>query len=371
MGRDLVLRFPGTDATSRVRITKGGLERLGAFVRSTTGASHVVLVTDPRVARFHGETALRSLRRAGLAVDAAIVPAGEAAKRARVLERLWETCAAAGLGRDGAVVALGGGVVGDLAGFAAATWLRGVRWVAVPTTVLAQVDASVGGKTAVDLAAGKNLVGAFHQPSGVLVDPAVLETLPARHRRSGLAEVLKTGFAVDAPFWRWLEARLDALADGEPAALAGAVARSIAIKARVVQADEREREGGRRTALNFGHTAGHAIEAVLGYEKLLHGEAVAIGMRVAAWLSVRAAGLRPESQVRLEAALDHVGLPVQMPGLPLAQLLEAMKQDKKRAAGQVRWVLTPRIGDASVPRAVESRLVRAALEHSGARTTRA
>ncbi len=371
MSRDLVLRFPGAAATSRVRIANGGLERLGAFVRTTTAASHVVLVTDPRVARFHGEATLRALRKAGLAVDAAIVPAGEQAKRAQVLERLWETFAAAELGRDGVVIALGGGVVGDLAGFAAATWLRGVRWIGVPTTVLAQVDASVGGKTAVDLAAGKNLVGAFHQPAGVLVDPLVLGTLPARQRLNGLAEVLKTGFAVDAPLWRWLEARLDALADGEPAALAGAVARSIAVKARVVQADEREREGGGRKALNYGHTLGHAIEAVLGYERLLHGEAVAIGMRAAAWLSVRVAGLPPESQIRLEAALDHLGLPVRMPTLPMERLLEAMKQDKKRAAGEVRWVLTPRIGDASVPRAVESRLVRAALEHSGARPTRA
>ena len=371
MSRDLVMRFPGAAAISRVRIARGGLARLGAFVRTTTRASHVLLVTDPRVARFHGESALKSLRKAGLAVDAAIVPAGEGAKCARVLERLWETFAAAELGRDGVVLALGGGVVGDLAGLAAATWLRGVRWLAVPTTVLAQVDASVGGKTAIDLAAGKNLVGAFHQPAGVLVDPDLLATLPARQRRNGLAEVVKTGFAVDAPLWRWLEARLDALADGEPAALAGAVQRSIAVKARVVQADEREREGGGRTALNFGHTLGHAIETVLGYERLLHGEAVAIGMRAAAWLSVHDAGLRPESQVRLEAALDHLGLPIRMPELPVAQLLAAMQQDKKRASGAVRWVLTPRIGDASVPRAVESRLVRAALEHSGARTTRA
>jgi 3-dehydroquinate synthase len=269
------------------------------------------------------------------------------------------------------VVALGGGVVGDLAGFAAATWLRGVPWVAVPTTVLAQVDASVGGKTAIDLAAGKNLVGAFHQPAGVLVDSATLATLPPRQRRSGLAEVVKTGFAVDRALWDWLEARLDALTSGEPAALAGAVERSIRAKARVVIADEREREGGGRTALNFGHTLGHAIEASLGYRRLLHGEAVAIGMRAAAWLSVRVAGLAPESHVRLEAALDHLGLPARMPRVGVERLLKALRQDKKRANGEVRWVLTPRIGDASVPRAVESRLVRAALAFAGASTSRA
>lgn len=204
----------------------------------------------------------------------------------------------------------------------------------------------------------------------MLVDPDLLVTLPARHRRNGLAEVVKTGFAVDAALWRWLEARLDELADGEPATLAGAVTRSIAVKARVVQADERERSGGPRTALNFGHTLGHAIETVLGYRTLLHGEAVAIGMRAAAGLSVRVAGLAPESHIRLEAALDHIGLPVTMPKLPLAELLAALHNDKKRLRGQVRWVLTPRIGDASVPRAVESRLVRAALVLAGARTKR-
>jgi 3-dehydroquinate synthase len=369
--QELVLEFARDRSTSRIRIARGGIERLGAFVRETTGAEQVVLVTDARVGALHGGRAERSLRSAGVAVRTVRVPRGEGAKRAAVLTRLWEAFAASGLDRGGAVVALGGGVVGDLAGFAAATWLRGVPWVAVPTTVLAQVDASVGGKTAIDLAAGKNLVGAFHQPAGVLVDPATLATLPPRQRRSGLAEVVKTGFALDRALWDWLEERLDGLAAGEPAILAGAVERSIRAKARVVLADERERPGGARTALNFGHTLGHAIEACLGYRRLLHGEAVAIGMRAAAWLSVRAAGLAPESHVRLEAALDHLGLPVRMPRVGVDRLLKAMAQDKKRARGEVRWVLTPRIGDASVPRAVESRLVRAALALAGASASRA
>ena len=365
------MSFPGESARSRVRIARGAMARLGPFAREVTRARQVALVTDSHVGRLYGAAAARSLRGAGLAVHVLSVPRGEAAKRAHVLERLWESLADAGLGRDGAVVALGGGSVGDLAGFAAATWLRGVPWVALPTTLLAQVDASVGGKTAVDLNAGKNLVGAFHQPAGVLVDPELLATLPVRQRRNGLAEVLKTGFAVDAALWHWLEPRLDSLEQGRPAVLAQAVTRSLAAKARVVRADPREREGGGRTALNFGHTLGHAIEAALDYRGPLHGEAVAVGMRAAAWLSVRVAGLAPESHVRLEAALDHLGLPVQMPPLSLGKLLKSMQQDKKRARGTVRWVLTPRIGDASVPRAVESRLVRAALVVSGARTARA
>jgi len=370
-GEELLLEFAPVRSRSRIRIARSGLERLGAFVRETTRAEQVVLVTDARVGALHGGTAERSLRRDGIAVATVRVPRGEGAKRAPVLARLWDAFAASRLDRGGAVVALGGGVVGDLAGFAAATWLRGVPWVAVPTTVLAQVDASVGGKTAIDLASGKNLVGAFHQPAGVLVDPATLATLPPRQRRSGLAEVVKTGFAVDRALWDWLELQLDALDRGEPAALAGAVERSIRAKARVVLADERERPGGGRTALNFGHTLGHAIEASLGYRRLLHGEAVAIGMRAAAWLSVRVAGLAPESHVRLEAALDHLGLPARMPRVGIERLLKALRQDKKRANGEVRWVLTPRIGDASVPRAVESRLVRAALAFAGASTSRA
>src|SRR5260221_5841609 len=327
VNRELVLRFPAPPVRSRVRIARGALAKLGTFVRSTTDARTAVLVSDERVAKLHGVPVLRHLQRAGIAIERVTVPMGEAAKAPKVLASLWEAFAAAGLGRDGVVVALGGGAVCDLAGFAAATWLRGVPWVAVPTTVLAQVDASIGGKTAVDLDAGKNLVGAFHQPAGVLVDPDRLATLPPRQRRSGLAEVVKTGFAVDAALWKWLEAQVDALHEGAPAALDGAVTRSIVAKARVVQADEKESEGGQRTALNFGHTPGHAIESALGYEQLLHGEAVAIGMRAAAWLSVRAAMLAPESHVRLEAVLDHLRLAVRMPGLNLDTLLQPIPND--------------------------------------------
>jgi 3-dehydroquinate synthase len=364
---DLVLTFGGARAASRVRVARGALARLGPFVRAATGAGRVALVTDPRVRHLWAGVAQRALRRAGIACETLVVPAGERAKSPARLQRLWDEFAGAGLGRSDAVVALGGGVVGDLAGFAAASWLRGVPWVCVPTTLVAQADSAIGGKTAVNLAAGKNLVGAFHQPAGVLVDPDVLATLPVRHRRAGLAEVIKKGFAVDAALFAWCERHADALADGEGGALAGAVARAIRVKARIVLADEREREGGVRTALNFGHTLGHAIEAAHGYRGPLHGEAVAVGMRAAAELSVAVAGLAPESHVRLEAMLDHVGLPVRMPPTALGALRDAMSRDKKRARGEVRWVLTPRIGDASVPRAVPYPLVRAALLHAGAR----
>jgi len=227
------------------------------------------------------------------------------------------------------------------------------------------VDSSIGGKTGLDLPAGKNLAGAFHHPAGVLVDPETLGTLPERQLRAGLAEVVKTGMAVDETLFRRLERNADALAAGETRALAGAVARSLRAKARVVRRDERD--AGPRTALNFGHTLGHALEAAQGYRGLLHGEAVAVGMRVAAALSVRAAGLDPKAERRLGALLDRFRLPRRMPPTTLARLHKHMERDKKGGSDGPRWVLTPRVGHASVPRLIPRRLVRAALLEAGAR----
>jgi 3-dehydroquinate synthase len=362
---DLLLRYPPSPARSRVRVERGELDRLGAFARACTGAARFLVVSDTRVARLYGARALRSLRAAGAAAELVAVPAGERSKSPTRLAGLWELAAGLGLGRRDAVVALGGGVPGDLAGFFAATWLRGVPWVCVPTSLLAQVDSSVGGKTAVDLRAGKNLAGAFHQPAGVLVDPDLLATLPRRHLRAGLAEVVKLGMATDAALFRGLERDAERLATGEAAVLGAAVLRSIRAKARVVLADEREREGGTRTALNLGHTTGHALETVTGF-RLLHGEAVALGLRIAAGLSVRLAGLAVEDRVRLEALLDLFGLPRRLPQVSARRLEEAMRTDKKGRAGRARWTLTPRVGSASVPRLIPGRDVHAALLESGA-----
>ncbi|MEO5618901.1 MAG: 3-dehydroquinate synthase [Candidatus Eisenbacteria bacterium] len=348
-----------------MRFAPGGLAGSGAFVRETTAARRVLVVSDSRVAPLYAAATLRSLRRSGLHAALAVIPSGERSKRVELLARLWKLLAREEIDRGDCLVALGGGVVGDLAGFAAATWLRGVRWVAIPTTLLAQVDSSVGGKTAIDLAEGKNLAGAFHQPAGVLVDTETLATLPARHVRAGLAEVVKMGMAVDAPLFRLCERRLAALASGQPRALAEAAERAVRAKARVVTRDERE--AGARTALNFGHTAGHALEAALGYRRVIHGEAVAIGMRVAARLSVSIAGLPDREARRLEQLLDGLGLPSRMPQVPVARLMSALRLDKKRTRGETRWVLTPRVGFASVPRLISGRLIRAALLAAGAR----
>ncbi len=350
---------------SLICVAPGGLARAGRFARRLSSARRALVVSDTAVARLYAPRLLRSLEGSDFECSLVTLPRGERAKRPALLFHLWSRLAAAGIERSDLVVALGGGVIGDLAGFAAATWLRGVDWIGVPTTLLAQVDSSIGGKTAIDLEAGKNLAGAFHQPSGVLVDPETLRTLPARQRRAGLAEVVKTGMAVDAALFAWMEREADSLAAGEPRALAGAIARSLRAKARIVRRDERD--SGPRTALNFGHTLGHALEAARGYRGLLHGEAVAIGMRVAAALSVRSAGLDETARERLDLLLDRLGLPRSMPATPVALLFERMERDKKRDARGVRWVLTPRVGHASVPRLIPRRLVRAALLEAGAR----
>ena len=373
--RSLTIRYAGSQVSSRVSFDPGGLDRLGALLgepRTRRGGEvrsprRAVLISEPRVAGLYARRALISLRSGGLAVTLLTVPTGERAKSAHQLVRLWDAFAQRQLGRGDLVIALGGGAIGDLAGFAAATWLRGVEWVGIPTSLLAQVDSSVGGKTAIDLSVGKNLVGAFHQPLRVMVDPLLLATLPDRHLCAGLAEVVKLGIAVDASLFRDVERHSAELLSRDPSCLDRIIRRSVGAKARITSRDEREREGGPRTALNLGHTLGHAIEAVLGYRRLLHGEAVGIGLRVAARLSVESAGLALPDHDRIIAVLEALRLPRRIPGLRVDALLAAMQRDKKGRNGNIRWVLTPQLGHASVPRLIPSRLVRAALIEAGAR----
>jgi len=306
------------------------------------GTGQRFIVTDETVAPLYLDTL-----RATLGGDAgcAIVPDGERHKTLDQARTIFDLLAAGRCGRDTTVIALGGGVVGDLAGFAAACWQRGVSWIQVPTTLLAQVDASVGGKTAVNHPAGKNLIGAFHQPRAVLCDVSTLHTLDARQFRAGLAEVIKHALIADAAFFAWLEARLPELLRHEPATLAEAVERSCAIKARVVSVDERE-ESGQRALLNLGHTFGHAIEAATGFEEWLHGEAVAAGIVLAARFSERAGMLDAASCARIVALLSQAGLPVAPPPVGAERLLSLMKLDKKVRAGRINLVLLERIGAA-------------------------
>jgi 3-dehydroquinate synthase len=300
------------------------------------------LITDSHVGPLYGRASLARLKRAGLDAVLLTVPAGERSKSREMKGRLEDRMLAHGGGRDCAVVALGGGVVCDLAGFTAATYLRGVPFIPVPTTLLAMIDAAVGGKTAVDHPRGKNLIGAFHAPAAVFADVATLATLPEREFRSGLAEAVKTAVVGDAALFGRIEGSVRPLLRRRPNALAQLVAACCRVKARIVEADEREAH--RRAVLNFGHTLGHALEHRLRY-RLPHGEAVAVGMVLEARVACRAGLLGRRDAERLEALLDRLGLPTSLPrGLSPAQLLAAARTDKKARRGELRYALPREIG---------------------------
>lgn len=325
----------------------------------------VMVVSNPTVAPLYAARLTAGLRAAFNLPDHGIrqvlLPDGEAHKDWQSLNLVFDALLGGGGDRRTLIVALGGGVIGDMAGFAAACFMRGVPFVQVPTTLLAQVDSSVGGKTAVNHPLGKNMIGAFYQPLRVLADLDTLATLPRREVAAGLAEVIKYGPIADAGFLGWLEQHIDALAALEGDALAHAVRRSCEIKAQVVGADERE--GGLRAILNFGHTFGHAIEAGLGYGEWLHGEAVGCGMVMAARLSERLGRLATPDADRIEALVSRAGLPVRGPRLGAERYLELMRHDKKAEAGEIRFVLLEglgRAGMAPAPDAIVAEVIEAA-----------
>ncbi len=328
----------GMGAAYDVRVKAGGLDMLGEMFLSRNLGSPVAIVTDENVARYYAERALNSLESAGYPTHLTMIPAGEGYKNLETVANLWQSFTQARLERGSTVIALGGGVVGDLAGFAAATYLRGVPWVAVPTSLLGMVDASLGGKTGFDLPWGKNLVGAFHPPRLVLADPRLLDTLPEAELHSGLAEVVKHGiisdpelFALCARGWEAVLTDMDEV-----------VRRAMAVKIRLVQADPYE--SGPRAALNLGHTLGHALEHASGY-RLRHGEAVAIGMVAAARLAEKTGASQKGLAGEIAAVLKSLGLPVEIPsGLDIGAIQAAMSLDKKRLAGALRFVLPLRIG---------------------------
>ena len=332
------------------RITIGaGLLRDGGLLAQPLRGRHALVVSDANVAPLHARTVIDALRpaRPDARIASHVMPAGEQEKTLSRFGDAVDALAALGATRDACVYALGGGVVGDLAGFAAACWMRGIDCVQLPTTLLAMVDSSVGGKTAVDLPQGKNLVGAFHPPVAVVADTGTLRTLPARELRAGLAEVVKYGAIVDAPFLDWLAAHSEALLGGDAGTLSEAIARSCAHKAAIVERDPFEH--GERALLNFGHTFGHAIETAQDYGTLNHGEAVAVGMVLAARLST-ALGLATDTDAMiLQALLQRFGLPTALPaGLDSGALLAHMRLDKKAQASGLRFVLWEGLGRARV-----------------------
>jgi 3-dehydroquinate synthase len=324
----------------------GGFLARAADVLDLRPPARVVIVTNPIVAAHHLAPLKTSLRERGVRTDVVVIPDGEAHKNGATLDDLLTRLLELRIERSTTLVALGGGVVGDIAGFAAAICQRGVPFVQLPTTLLAQVDSSVGGKTGINHPLGKNLIGAFWQPRAVLIDTDVLATLPDRELHAGLAEVIKYGAIRDDAFFAWLEEAMPALLAREASALAHAIETSCAIKARIVAADERE--AGERALLNFGHTFGHAIEAAQGYGEWLHGEAVAAGMVCAARLSQRTCGLDEDAAARLTNLLAAAHLPTKPPKIAAQRWLDLMRRDKKVEAGALRFVLLERLGHAVV-----------------------
>ena len=352
-----------------ILIGPGLLARAGAEIAPLLSRPRVAIVTESRVAGLHLSALEAGLAAAGIGSEALVLEPGEGAKSWPVLERVVEWLLGQKVERGDVVLAFGGGVIGDLAGFAAAILRRGVRFVQIPTSLLAQVDSSVGGKTGINSPRGKNLIGAFHQPALVLADIAVLGTLAARDFLAGYGEVVKYGCLGDLAFFEWLEANGPALAAGDMALREEAVRRSVQAKADIVVADEREH--GVRALLNLGHTFGHALEAATGYDgtRLLHGEGVAIGMVLAFELSARLGLMAQEGPSRLRAHLAAMGMKkdlADIPGdLPDAEgLLGLMAQDKKVVDGKMRYVLARGIGEAFVAEDVEAETVRAVLEEA-------
>ncbi len=357
-----VVQVPLGPRSYSIWIGPGLLARLGAQCRKLGLGRHCAIITDSNVALRFARAAAGSLRKAGFEPALIVVPAGERAKSLKTAAACFDQLAAHRLERGSFIVALGGGVVGDLAGFVAATYLRGIAFVQVPTTLLAQVDSSVGGKVGVNLRAGKNLVGAFHQPRLVLCDLDTLRTLPGREFRAGLAEVIKYGVICDAVLFRRLERDLGKLLAHKTKTLASVVARCCEIKAEVVGRDETD--SGPRAILNFGHTIGHAIENSAGYGRYLHGEAISLGQVGAAALSQEVLGLPQADADRIGKLLAAAGLPTRIRLAPKQRrsLLAAMRLDKKVSAGKVKYVLAQKIGAVRWGQRVPERALQRALD---------
>jgi 3-dehydroquinate synthase len=331
------------------------LGKAGNFIAQVLKPGKCALVTDSNVVAFYADAVERSLSHAGFTVTRIVVPAGEESKAMPRAEEICDKMIEAGLDRGSSVVALGGGVVGDLAGFAAGIFYRGIPCVQIPTTVVAQVDSAIGGKTGVNSRMGKNLIGAFHQPAIVIADPSTLKTLPKREFNEGFAEIIKHASIADPDM-------LKDLADFHSSDLPSLIARNVKIKARVVVGDEFE-QSGLRALLNFGHTIGHAIENTAGYGRYLHGEAISLGLAAALYLSEKKAGLAPESSALVLKALKEFDLPTLLPeDLATEALMQALSRDKKFEGGAIRFVLVPELGQAFVSKDVTSDDLREAIE---------
>jgi len=340
----------------------GGLDDLGVWMSRLKLGKKVLLVSNPVIFKKYGERAIAALKLVGYEVSSCTLPAGERYKTLKSLQKIYDIALENRLERSSTIVALGGGVIGDMAGFAAATWLRGINVVQVPTSLLAMVDSSVGGKTGVNHPQGKNLIGAFHQPRFVLIDPSVLKTLPPREFRAGMAEVIKYGIIWDAELFAKLEdtKRLDQMRYVDEELLQIILSRSCQAKAAVVSKDEKE--AGLRAILNYGHTIGHAVESLTGYKLVNHGEAVAIGMVAAGQIAVQLRMWKSADAERQDALIQKAGLPTKLPNvLDIEGILDTLQTDKKVEAGKVRFVLPTQIGAVTVTDQVPADVIRQVL----------
>ncbi|NET57693.1 MAG: 3-dehydroquinate synthase [Symploca sp. SIO2E6] len=345
--------------TTAEGVSAGGLDDLGVWLSRLKLGKKVLVVSNPAIFRRYGERAIAALKLVGFEVSSCTLPAGERYKTLTSIQKIYDAALAQRLERSSTMVALGGGVIGDMTGFAAATWLRGINFVQVPTSLLAMVDASIGGKTGVNHPQGKNLIGAFYQPRFVLIDPSVLKTLPPRELRAGMAEVIKYGIIWDAELFAQLEAakRLDQWRYLDKDLLAMILIRSCQAKADVVSKDEQE--AGLRAILNYGHTIGHAVESLTGYKLVNHGEAVAIGMVAAGKIAVKLQLWQEEEAQRQDALIKKAGLPTQLPaGLDTEAILNTLQTDKKVQDGKVRFILPTQIGQVTVTDQVPRDVIR-------------
>ncbi len=357
----MILNVDLADRAYPIYIGAGLIRQTELFIPHIAGTS-VAIVTNPSVDALYGDMLREALAPLDKSVQTIVLPEGEAYKNWETLHLVFDELLKVKADRKTTLIALGGGVIGDMTGFAAACYMRGVPFIQVPTTLLAQVDSSVGGKTGINHPLGKNMIGAFYQPQAVIADISALATLPPRELAAGIAEVIKTGAIADVEFFDWIETNIGALNRYEPLALAEAVKRSCTVKAGVVAADERE--GGLRAVLNFGHTFGHAIEAGLGYGEWLHGEAVGCGMALAADLSVRLGFLDESSRQRLVQVIDAAHLPVRAPALGTRRYLDLMRVDKKAEAGAIKFIVLKRLGEALIVSTSDAILSATLMAHS-------
>ena len=347
--------------TYRVLVEANALPAIGKALRLFFPATKTLLISDTKVFSLYGETVLQSLAKEKWQVTSALISPGERSKTLVGASRLYDSAVSAGLDRNSPVIALGGGVVGDMAGFVAATYMRGVPLVMIPTTLLAQVDSSVGGKVAVNHPGGKNLIGAIYPPRFVLIDPLVLKTLPKRQLNAGLVEMIKYGIIADSSFFAWLEDNLDYLLRNDSNYLTSAIYRSLQSKARIVETDEYELD--LRRVLNFGHTIGHALEAATGYRSYLHGEAVLAGMIAAVEIAVDAGLLENGSAERIRKLLKRLPLKKAPPGLTAAAVIDKLGQDKKRRNNRVIFALPTGIGSAAMAAVKDEQLITKAVKN--------